>query len=62
MPWVIGAGGKPLPAGTFEPEDGTAVVAIGAAVPAKGVVAVTVEDDGGATSPTLPIVAASEPA
>jgi hypothetical protein len=30
-------------------------------VPAGGVVAVTIEDAGGATTPTLPLVAASEP-
>lgn len=60
--WVIAGGGKPVPAGTFEPDDGTAVVAVAEAVPEQGVVAVTVEDDGGATTPTLPIVAASEPA
>jgi anti-sigma-K factor RskA len=59
--WVIGADGKPLPAGTFEPDEGTAVVAVAEAVPEQGVVAVTVESDGGATTPTSPIVAASEP-
>ncbi len=47
--WVIGGDGKPLPAGTFEPDEGTAVVAVAEAVPAQGVVAVTVEDDGGAS-------------
>jgi anti-sigma-K factor RskA len=60
--WVIGGDGKPLPAGTFEPDAGTAVVAVAEAVPEQGVVAVTVESDGGATTPTLPTVAASEPA
>lgn len=60
--WVIGADGTPVPAGTFEPDEGTAVVAVAEAVPEQGVVAVTVENDGGATTPTLPTVAASEPA
>ncbi len=59
--WVIGQDGKPLPAGTFQPAGGRAVVKVGAAVPPQSVVAVTVEDAGGATTPTLPIVAASRP-
>lgn len=59
--WVIGPDRKPQPAGTFEPTDGRAVVEVGMPVPVRGVVAVTVEDDGGATTPTLPLVAASEP-
>lgn len=59
--WVI-EGGTPRPAGTFEASDGRAVVAVGETVPAKGVVAVTVEDAGGAATPTLPLVAASQPA
>ena len=59
--WVIGTDEKPRPAGTFEPGGGAALVKLGMRVPARGVVAVTVEDDGGATTPTLPLVAASSP-
>lgn len=59
--WVIGADRKPRPAGTFATSDGRAVVRIGMPVPVQGVVAVTVEDAGGATTPTLPLVAASNP-
>jgi anti-sigma-K factor RskA len=59
--WVIGAGAVPRPAGTFQPTGGRAVFRLAMPVPAGGVVAVTIEDDGGATTPTLPLVAASEP-
>jgi anti-sigma-K factor RskA len=60
--WVIGAGQKPQPAGTFDARDGRTIVKIGMPVTADSVVAVTVENDGGATVPTLPLVAASSPA
>lgn len=59
--WVIGADEVPRPAGTFQPAGGRAVFRLAMPVPAGGVVAVTIEDDGGATTPTLPLVAASEP-
>ena len=55
-------GGTPQPAGTFDAADGRAVVKIGMPVAADDVVAVTVENDGGASVPTLPLVAASSPA
>jgi anti-sigma-K factor RskA len=60
--WVIGTDRKPHPAGTFEPANGKAVVKVGRPVHAQGIVAVTVEDEGGATTPTLPLVDQSEPA
>ena len=59
--WVL-VGGTPKPAGTFDAADGRAVVKIGMPVAADDVVAVTVENDGGASVPTLPLVAASSPA
>jgi anti-sigma factor RsiW len=58
--WVV-EGTTPVPAGTFAAEDGQAVVPIPQSVPDGAVVAVTVEESGGATSPTLPLVAASDP-
>ena len=51
----------PVSAGTFESTSDQAVVPIPQAVPAGAVVAVTVEQSGGASSPTLPPLAASEP-
>jgi len=59
--WVIGADRTPHAAGTFQPAGGRAVLRLAMPVPAGGVVAVTIEDAGGATTPTLPLVAASEP-
>jgi len=58
--WVV-QGQTPVSAGTFESTGGRAVVPIPQSVPAGAVVAVTVEDAGGASSPTLPPVAASDP-
>jgi hypothetical protein len=58
--WVV-EGTTPVSAGTFAPTDGRAVVPISQAVPDGAVVAVTIEQSGGATSPTLPLVAASRP-
>jgi Anti-sigma-K factor rskA/Putative zinc-finger len=60
--WVIGAGQEPQPAGTFAEHEGRAVVKIGMPVTAHSIVGVTVENSGGATVPTLPMVAASSPA
>jgi anti-sigma-K factor RskA len=59
--WVV-QGTTPASAGTFSARDGRAVVALPQPVPAGAVVAVTVEPAGGATAPTLPAVAASQPA
>jgi anti-sigma-K factor RskA len=58
--WVV-EGDTPAPAGTFGESDGRAVVPIPQPVPDGAVVAVTVEDSGGAEKPTLPLVAASKP-
>jgi anti-sigma factor RsiW len=58
--WVVD-GGTPESAGVFDARAGQAVVPIGTAVPPGAVVAVTIEQGGGATSPTLPPVAASKP-
>lgn len=58
--WVV-EGQTPVSAGTFVTTDGQAVVPIPQSVPEGAVVAVTVEESGGATSPTLPLVAASDP-
>ena len=58
--WVV-EGKTPVSAGTFESTDGSAIVPIPQSVPDGAVVAVTVEQAGGASSPTLPLVAASDP-
>ena len=58
--WIV-EGQMPISAGTFESTNQRAIVPIPQAVPDGAVVAVTVEKAGGATSPTLPPVAASEP-
>jgi anti-sigma-K factor RskA len=58
--WVV-AGSTPASAGTFGENGGRAVVPIPQPVPDGAVVAVTVEDAGGADKPTLPILAASKP-
>jgi len=58
--WVV-EGKTPTSAGTFGETDGRAVVPIPQAVPQGAVVAVTMEDSGGAETPTLPILAASKP-
>ena len=58
--WVVD-GETPASAGTFSESDGRAVVPIPQPVPDGAVVAVTVEDEGGADKPTLPLVAASDP-
>lgn len=57
--WVV-EGQTPVSAGTFDTAEGQAIVPIPQVVPSGAVVAVTVEDAGGAGSPTLPLVAASE--
>ena len=58
--WVVD-GPTPVSAGTFDSTDERTIVSIPQAVPDGAVVAVTVEDAGGATSPTLPTLAASDP-
>jgi anti-sigma factor RsiW len=58
--WIV-KGQTPVSAGIFQPVDGTAIVPIPQAVPGGAVVAVTVEKAGGAASPTLPPLAASNP-
>ncbi len=60
--WIIPqAGGAPVPAGTFHPDDqGNASIVmpdLPRGIPAKAF-GVTVEDDGGAQTPTLPIIMA----
>jgi anti-sigma factor RsiW len=58
--WIV-EGQTPVSAGTFVSADGQAIVPIPQAVPDGAVVAVTVEESGGASSPTLPPIAASDP-
>ncbi len=60
--WVVGADQTARPAGAFEPAEGQAVVRIGRPVPRNSIVGVTIEDDAGATTPTLPMVVSSSPA
>lgn len=61
--WVIpsGSGGQPIPAGTFKPDANANATIILPDIP-KGVAAqtfaVTIEDDGGSKTPTMPIVMA----
>ena len=58
--WIV-EGQTPVSAGTFDTTGKQAIVPIPQLVPTGAVVAVTVEKAGGATSPTLPPLAASEP-
>jgi anti-sigma-K factor RskA len=58
--WVV-EGQTPVSAGTFASTAGQAIVPITQTVPDGAVVAVTVEPAGGATAPTLPPLAASDP-
>jgi len=63
--WLIpaGAGGSPIPAGTFRPDERGNASVIMPPLP-KGIEAkafgVTVEDEGGSTTPTQPIILAGE--
>jgi hypothetical protein len=61
--WLIPVGGNPIPAGTFHPDAHGDASVILPPLP-KGVEAkafgVTVEDEGGATTPTMPIILAGE--
>ena len=58
--WVV-EGTTPVSVGTFAPTGGRAVVPIPQPVPKGAAIAVTIERSGGASSPTLPPVAASQP-
>ena len=58
--WVV-EGKTPVSAGTFASAGGQVIVPIPQAVPDGAVVAVTVEEAGGTSTPTLPPVAASDP-
>ncbi len=51
----------PVSAGTFVSTGDQAVVPIAQSVPDGAIIAVTLEDSGGASSPTLPPLAASDP-
>ncbi len=59
--WVI-EGETPSPAGLFPGSEGAELVPVEGTVDAGDVVAVTIEDEGGATTPRLPPIVASEPA
>ena len=58
--WVID-GGTPVSGGLFSPDGGTLAVPVDGRVRDGSVVAVTVEDDGGASAPTAKPVIASAP-
>ena len=58
--WIVDDQG-PVSAGTFAPTGDQAVVPLPQGVPAGAVVAVTIEESGGASTPTLPPLAASDP-
>jgi anti-sigma-K factor RskA len=58
--WVVN-GQTPVSAGIFDTTDKQAIIPIPQPVPTGAVVAVTVEKAGGATTPSLPPLAASEP-
>jgi anti-sigma-K factor RskA len=57
--WVI-TGNSPEPAGLFRGGSGCSEVSLTQRVPKSATVAVTLERDGGATSPTLPILFRAE--
>ena len=60
--WRVPKAGNPVPAGVFQSEsDGTAVHVLRGAVdiPSLAAVAVTLENEGGATEPTMPLVFAA---
>ncbi len=58
--WIV-EGQTPVSAGTFRASGGRLIVPIAERVPKGAVVAVTVEKAGGAASPTLPPIVASNP-
>jgi len=59
--WVIPVDGVPIPAGTFKPDANASASVVMPDIP-KGITAkafgVTIEDEGGAKTPTMPIVLA----
>ena len=59
--WVIPVDGSPIPAGTFKPDANASASVVMPDIP-KGITAkafgVTIEDEGGSKSPTMPIVLA----
>lgn len=59
--WTIPKGGKPVPAGLFQAQPGGTAMHVqpGPVDPNLAVVAVTIEDEGGAQQPTLPIILAA---
>jgi anti-sigma factor RsiW len=62
--WIVPAGTvarTPVPAGLFSGSDSADIVAVDGTIGRGDVVAVTVEEAGGAESPTLPLVVASNP-
>ena len=58
--WIV-EGNTQTSAGTFDTTDKQAIVPIPQPVPDGAVIGVTLENAGGASSPTLPMVAASAP-
>jgi anti-sigma factor RsiW len=58
--WVV-EGKTPVSAGTFDTTDKQAIVPLPQPVPDGAVIGVTLENAGGASSPTLPMLAASGP-
>ncbi|HEX4745938.1 MAG TPA: anti-sigma factor [Gaiellaceae bacterium] len=55
--WIVGHGDDPVSAGLFPGSDGVEIVGVDGTVEPAQVVAVTIEDDGGADAPTTePIV------
>ena len=58
--WII-EGENPIPAGAFRGEDGLDLVLVEGDVAEGEIVAVTVERAGGAETPTLPPLVASDP-
>jgi anti-sigma-K factor RskA len=59
--WVVEGEEAPASAGTFDTTDKRAIVPLPTLVPDGAVIGVTLESAGGASSPTLPMVAASAP-
>jgi hypothetical protein len=59
--WTIPKGGKPVPAGLFQSDGNGAAMHLqpGQVDPNLGVVAVTLENEAGTLSPTMPIVVAA---
>jgi anti-sigma factor RsiW len=58
--WIV-ENEQPAPAGLFDGHEGTEVVVVDGTVVPGAAVAVTLEDDGGAETPTPPLIVVSEP-